>query len=120
MQLKWVVRLGRRDVGLVELDRRACESTLGVSALAVQALARPKSRNHLVRIVIRFEVGLDVRLLLRVRRANRIGGSLGGLESVCHSERDVLAVIANHIVLERRAPLFANSFESLSQRRAKD
>ena len=39
VQLDGVVRLGRRDVGLVELDRRAGESGLGVAALALQALA---------------------------------------------------------------------------------
>ena len=67
---------------------------------------------------VRFEVGLDVRLLLVVRHANRIGGSLGSLERVRHSERDVLAVVANDIVLERRAPLFADAFHPLSQGRA--
>ena len=75
--------------------------------------------NH-VGIVVRFEVGLDVRLLLGVRHANRIGGGLGSLERVRHGERDVLAVVANDIVLERRAPLFADAFDPLSQDRAED
>ena len=36
VQLDRVVGLGRRDVGLVELDRRGVESAVGVAALALQ------------------------------------------------------------------------------------
>ena len=39
VQLDRVVRFGRRDIGLVELDRRAGESGIGIAALALQAIA---------------------------------------------------------------------------------
>ena len=39
VQLDRIVRLGRRDIGLIELDRRARERGIGVAALAVQAVA---------------------------------------------------------------------------------
>src|SRR5207253_10946055 len=41
-------------------------------------------------------------------------------ESVCHGQRNVLAVIANHIVLEWRAPLYTDSFHSLSHDRSEN
>ena len=104
LQLDGIVRLGRRDISLVELDRRARES----------ASASPRS---LCRRFVRAEVCqlssgsssalrsvIDVRFLLRVGDANRVRGSFGALESVRHRERDVLAVVANDIVLERRTP----------------
>ena len=71
-------------------------------------------------IVVGFEVGLDVRLLLVIGDANRVGGGFGGLESVRHGERDVLAVVANDIVLERRAPLYTDAFEPFPLDRAED
>jgi hypothetical protein len=48
------------------------------------------------------------------------GGRFGSLERVRHSERDVLAVVANHIIRKRRAPFFADAFESRLWHRAKD
>ena len=80
----------------------------------------PERGDNHVGLVVRFEVSLDVRLLLGVRDANRIGGGLGSLERVRHSERNVLAVVANNIILERRAPLFADAFESRPRDRAED
>jgi hypothetical protein len=71
-------------------------------------------------VIIRFEFGVNVRLILGVRDANRIGSGLGGLERVRHSQRDILAVVANDIILKRRAPLFADAFEPLSHGRAED
>jgi len=65
--------------------------------------------NHLG-LVVRFEVGIDVRCLLGVRYANRIGSGFGRLERVRHRERDVLAVVANDIVLERRATFVHDAF----------
>src|SRR5207249_12122203 len=76
--------------------------------------------DNLVVLVVRLEISLDVRLLLVVRDANRIGSGCGGLERVRHSERDVLTVIANDIVLERRAALFADAFESQLRYRTED
>ena len=63
-------------------------------------------------------MSLDVRLLLAVRHANRIGSGLGGLERVRHSQRNILAVVANDIIFKWRTPLFADAFHPLSQGRA--
>ena len=107
VQLDRVVRLGRRDIGLVELDRCACESGVGVAALALQAGSRAKRGDNHFGIIVRFKLGLDVRLFLGVGHTNGIGRGFGGFERVRHSERDVLAVVANDIVLEGWAPLVA-------------
>jgi len=46
------VRLGGRDVSLVELDRCACESAFGISAFALHALGRgERGRNHVGLVV---------------------------------------------------------------------
>ena len=52
LQLDGIVRLGRRDVSLVELDRRAGERAGRIAALALQALRRPVAGHHLVRIIL--------------------------------------------------------------------
>ena len=114
LKLDRVVRLGRRDIGLVELDWCACESTLGIPAFALHAFYRGECGVNLFRLIIRFEIGFDVRFLLDVRCADRIGGGFSGLESVRHSERYILAVVANDIILERRSTLVDDAFEPLS------
>src|SRR5205823_9446815 len=106
--------------GLVELDWRAGERALGITALALQPRAHGERGGNHFRLVVLFEFGFDVRLLFGVRDANRIGSGFGGLEGVRHSERDVLAVVANDIVFERRAALVADAFESRSLYRAED
>ena len=40
LQFDGIVRLGRRDVGLIDLDRCACKSVVGIAAFALQALGR--------------------------------------------------------------------------------
>src|SRR4029450_11650491 len=55
-----------------------------------------------------------------VSYAHRVRSGFGGLESLRHGERDVLAIITNNIVLERRAPLYTDAFHSLSHDRAED
>src|SRR6266536_4460440 len=40
LQLDRIVRLSWRDISLVELDRGACESALGIAAFAFHALGR--------------------------------------------------------------------------------
>src|SRR5207237_10738829 len=57
--------------------------------------------------------GLSVSYVTRTASA-----AAGSLERVGHSERDVLAVVANDIILKWRAPLFADAFHPLSQGRA--
>ena len=54
-------------------------------------------------------LSIDVRFLFRVGDANRVRRGFGALESVRHRERDVLAVVANDIVLERRPPFDADA-----------
>ena len=112
MWLEWVLRLRRCDIGTVELDWRGGERTLCVAAAALQALSGAVRCEDNVRLVIRFKMGLYVRCLLGVGRADRIGCGLGSLKGLGHGQRDILAVVADDIVLEGRAPLFGDAFES--------
>src|SRR2546427_8184629 len=90
-----------QGIGLVELDKGARESALGISALALYALDRAELGHHHRRLVVGLELGVDVRGLLFVDDANRVGRGLGVFECVGNSQRDVLAIVANDIVLER-------------------
>src|SRR5437667_235314 len=54
-------------------------------------------------------------ILLRVGDTDRIGGGLGGLECVRHGERNILAVVANNVILERRTSLDTNALKALSR-----
>ena len=120
LQLDRVVRLGWHDIGLVELDRRARKRLLDVSALALEALGRGEGGGHDVGLVVGHEIGGDVGLLLVVGGAHRVGRGLGALERVRHRERDVLAVVANVVVGERRATLVDDAFEAGPEGRAED
>src|SRR5262249_6419599 len=120
VKLQGVVRLGRSDIGLVELDWRLRKSVLGVAALALQAFARAEGGGNHVRLVFRFEVGPAFRFVLGWVAATRIGGALAGLERARHGERDVLAVIANDVAPKGRPPLLTNAFDSGSQYRTVD
>ncbi len=120
MQLKRVVSLGRRNIHLIEFDRRACERAPGIPALALQSLARAVGRENHVTVIVGIKVSLNVRLLLGVCRANRIGTALGGFERVRNNKRDVLTVIPNHIILKRRTPLLANASEPSFREGAED
>ena len=71
-----------------------------------------------VRLVIRFEIGINVMLVSGVGDANRIGSGFGRLERVRHGKRDVLAVVANDIILERRATLIDDAVEPLVRERS--
>ncbi len=107
VQLDRVVRLGRRDIGLVELDRRRAKAASASPRWLCKRLARAERGDNHFGLVVRFKVSVDVRLFLGVGHTNRVGGGFGGLERVRHRERDVLAVVANDIVLEGRATLVA-------------
>ena len=120
VQLDRVVRFGRRDVGLIDLHRRARERAVGVAALALQPRRRRERRRDDIRLVVGFQFGIDVVRLRRIRHLHRIGGGLGLLERVGDGERDVLAVIANDVVLERRAALVHDPFEAGPLHRARD
>ena len=88
----------------------------GISAFALFAVGRAKCGRNCLRLVVRFEVGLDVRLFLFVGGANGIGSGLGAFKCIGDSERDILAVVANDIVFEWRATLIDDAFESRSLR----
>src|SRR6476469_8865844 len=107
------MRLGRRDVSLVELDRRAGKGSGRTAAFALQALRRPVAGHDRVRIVVGGELVFDVWLLFRVTTDKRVLRSFGAHESGRHRERDVLAVVANTIVLERRPPCEADAAHAL-------
>ena len=114
------MRLRRRDIRLVELDGRARKSALGLAALALQTRSRGQCSRNDIRFVVGFEVRINVRLLLCVGDAHRIGSGLGSFERVRHSQRNVLAVIAHNVILEWRPPLVGNALESRSLDRAED
>ena len=121
VQLEGVVRLGRRDIGLVELDRRPGERGLGVAALALQALERAERGGNHVGLVVRFEIGVDVRLVLGTYVTRTASAAALAVSNVsATAERDVLAVVANDIVLERRATLVDDAFEPRPLDRAED
>src|SRR5919109_961884 len=48
LQLDWVVRLGRRDISLIEFDGCVCERCLGIAALALQSFLRAIRRSYFV------------------------------------------------------------------------
>src|SRR6058998_1469977 len=103
---------GRRDVGFVELDRRAHEGAFGISPLALHSFNRAVSRKDYGRIVARLKMSFDIWRFFRVGGAHCIGSRLGGFEGVGYCQSDVLAVIADHIVFERRPALFADAIEA--------
>ena len=121
VQLDGVVGLGRRDVGLVELDRRAGRTRASASprwlcrrSRGPNVVTTTSGSSSASRLVV------DVRLLLGVRHPDRVRRGLGGLERVRHRERDVLAVVADDVVLERRAALVGDAGESRPRHGAED
>ena len=58
MYLERVMCLGRRDVGLVKLDRRGRERLLGIAAVALQSLDRSIRCLNYIRVVVRLKVSL--------------------------------------------------------------
>jgi hypothetical protein len=86
----------------------------------LQPLARGESRHHHIGIIVGLEIGFDVRLFLGIGHAHCIGSGLGGLECVRHGQRDILTVIAHHIILERWTTLVADAAESLLRNRPVD
>ena len=120
MELERIVGFGGRDVGFVQLDGRAREGAFGISPLALHSFNRAVSRKDYGRIVARLKMSLDIWRFFRVGGAHCIGGSFGGFECLGHCQRDVLAVIVNHIVFERRPALFADAIEARGRGRAKD
>src|SRR5258705_1137115 len=115
MKFEWVMRLGWRDICLIELNPRACESSVGVTPLAVEAIARAERGSNHIGIVVRLKVEFNVRRLFRIGRANSIGSSLGGLERIRDSQRDVLTIVADNIVLERWAPFITDALKPCSR-----
>src|SRR6516165_2969039 len=112
MGLHRVMRLERRDVNLVNLDRRACESSFGFTTFAFNPLHWPEGRHYFVWVVVSFEVQFDVRHFGGVCRDDGVGSGFGGFKRLRHGERDVLAVITNNVSFEWRPPLFADAREA--------
>src|SRR6266404_6573287 len=54
LELDGIVGLGRSDVSLIELDRRARESDVGIAALALQALLRTVAGGNCFWIIFGF------------------------------------------------------------------
>src|SRR5690349_20669900 len=120
MRLERVVCLEWGDVSIVELHRRAGERRVRIAALTIQALAWSKRRHDFVRFVVRFEMRCDVRLLARVGCTNRIRSRFRGLKRLRDSECDVLTVVTNNIIFERRPAHLANDRKSWPGNRPKD
>src|SRR6266446_7072381 len=120
LQLDRIMRLGWRDIRLVELDWCAGKSAFRIAALAFHPLGRLKRSINYIRLIIRFEIGFDVWLFLNVSGANGVSRSFSALKRVRDSERDVLAVVPNDVVFEWRSPLIVDAFESLAFGRTKN
>src|SRR5947208_6513028 len=110
LQFDGNVRLGWRDIGLIELHRCTGKGRRSIAALALHALLRPVTGSDDRRIIVGCELEFDVGLVFRVANDNRVRGGFGALESVSDGERDVLTIVANDIVLEGRTPFYANAF----------
>src|SRR6266481_7797323 len=120
MELERIVGFGGRDVGFVELDGRARKGTFGISPLALHSFNRAVSRKDYGRIVARLKMSFDIWRFFRVGGAHCIRGSFSSFEGVGHCKSDVLAVIVDHIVFERRPALFADAIEARRRSRAED
>src|SRR5882724_10511497 len=62
VQLDGVVCLGRRDIGLVDLDRRAGECGVSITTLTLQAMLLAERGEDHFGIIVRFKLRLNVRL----------------------------------------------------------
>src|SRR2546430_176001 len=103
-------RLERHFAAKDQLDRCAGKGRRRIAALTLHALLRPVTRFDDLQIIVGCELEVDVRLLFRIGDDDSIRRGFGALESVRDGERDVLAVVANDIVLEGRTPFYANAF----------
>ena len=112
MQLERVVSLRRRNIGFVKLNRRAGERSFGISAFALLSWDRTVGGEHHLWIVAGFKPSLYVRLFFGVGRAHCISCGFGRFECLSHRQRDVLAVVTDHVVFEWWATLFANAIEA--------
>ena len=86
----------------------------------MQALRRGECGGNLIGFIVGLEIRIDVVLVLCVGRANRIGSGFGALKCIGDSERNILAVVANDIILERRATFIDDTFEPRSLHRAEN
>ena len=120
VQLERIVRFGWRDVSFVELDGRTGEGGCGIAPVALQSLHWSISGKDDVRIVARFEAGLNIGFFFGVRRTHCIGRSLGGLESIGDGESDVLAVVSDHVIFEWGPALQADAIEARRRGGTKD
>src|SRR2546423_1832814 len=120
LQFDGNVRLGWRNIGLIELHRCTGKGRRSIAALTLQALLRPVTRFDDLRIIVGCELGVDVRLLFRIGDDDGIRRGFGALESVRDGERDVLAVVANDIILKGWSPFYANTFIPLPSARTEN
>src|SRR5262250_1181944 len=102
---------GRCNVGFVEFDGRGIERRGGITPVALESRYWSVTGEHDVRIIACFEAALEIGFFFRVRRADCVSRSLGSLERIGNGESDVLTVISDEVVFERRPPLQANTIE---------
>src|SRR6185369_1736156 len=120
VQLERIVCFGRRAVSLIELDGRTGKRGVSITTLALQSRHWSIAGKDDVRIVAGFEVRLDIVFFFCVGRTNCVGSSLGGFESVSHDESDVLAVVSDLVVFERRPALETDAIETRRRSGTKD
>jgi hypothetical protein len=120
LQFDGNVRLRWRDVGLVELHRCTGKRRGCIPAFTLHAHLGPVTRSDDLRIFVGCELEFDVRFLFRVANDNRVRRGFGALESVRDGERDVLTIITNDIVFERRPPFYADAFVALPSARTEN
>src|SRR5437763_9457829 len=106
LQFDGNVRLGWRDIGLIELHRCAGKGRRSIAALTLQALLRPVTGFDDRRIILGCELEFEVRLVFRVANDDRVRCGFGALARVRDGVRDVLAVVANDTILKGWSPFY--------------
>ena len=106
VQLDRVVGLGRGDVGFIHLDRGGLKGLVWITAMAVD-----------VELVIGFEVIAHVRLFCLVGHLDGIGRGDSLFVGECHHRGDVLAVVADDVVIEWRTALVEIARQAIRGRR---
>src|SRR2546423_13957423 len=82
LQLDGNMRLGWRDIGLIELHRCTGKGRRSIAALTLHALLRPVARLDCVRIMVGCEFEFHVRLFFRIGDDDGVSGRFRALESV--------------------------------------
>src|SRR5262249_21089970 len=112
MRLEGIMRLPRRHISVIELDRRAGECSVRIASTTFQALQWSECCHDLVGLIVGGKMRIDVRFFDGIGCAHGIGSGFRCLECLCYRERNILAVVANRLIFEGWAAFFAYPRES--------